>query len=110
MIEAGVGPGREVHSRNGLISKPSYYYDTIIRYYISVITCHNLNRALLPRQTYLTFNFSSCVAAALHWQSVLQKRCVALLQTYLAFNFCVADLQSVLQKRCVTTNLIGIGG
>ncbi len=24
------------------ISKSSYYYDTIIRYYISVIMCHNV--------------------------------------------------------------------
>ena len=25
-----------------IISKSSYYYDTIIRYYISVIMCHNV--------------------------------------------------------------------
>ncbi len=25
-----------------VISKPSYYYDTMIRYYFSVIMCHNV--------------------------------------------------------------------
>ncbi len=32
----------DIELEGNIISKPSYYYDTIIRYYIIVIMCYNV--------------------------------------------------------------------